>query len=207
MFEISVFRVEVIKWPPLVFPVTLATDETAQHCIAGSAAATGKIRQLIDKKKQLRASAAVEQLIAAKDEVVEDGHKEVAKDEVMTKEEEEEEEEQEKEEEEKMKEEVEWYAKAAEPPPPPKAKLAWWKMKGLTRVGKAKAQMPKKPKRSMPLKSKAPPAKRKPLARGSVAAQVPVAGLGPKIVSSIVYILNESLMFSPQESLMLNVSL
>ena len=202
MFEISVFRVEVIKWPPLVFPVTLATDETAQHCIAGSAAATGKIRQLIDKKKQLRASAAVEQLIAAKDEVVEDGHKEVAKDEVMTKEEEEEAAAQVD-----GTEEAEWYAKAAEPPPPPKANLAWRKMKGLTRVGKAKAQMPKKPKRSMPLKSKAPPAKRKPLARGSVAAQVPVAGLGPKIVFSIVYILNESLMFSPQESLMLNVSL
>ena len=55
MFEISVFRVEVIKWPPLVFPVTLATDETGKQAAGRLAAAGDKIRQLFENQKRLRA--------------------------------------------------------------------------------------------------------------------------------------------------------
>ena len=240
MFEISVFRVEVIKWPPLVFPVTLATDETAQHCIAGSEAASGtaveftaveeEVVEIEEDEEEARAQvkgtelwwrlkeARRQKMMEMKMEVVEDGEwpKEV-KMEVV--------------EEEKMREEEdEWYAKAAEPPPPKAAGPAAAK-KGLLFIGKFRPKAKAIPPKAMPkpkvkpgvqLKCKVPPpakpkqlakgsvaamlpapAKPKQLAKGSVAAQLPapqtpeVAGLGLKIVFRSLYILNESLMFSP----------
>ena len=54
MFEILVFRVEVIKWPPLVFPVTLASDETG----LSSEAATQQITQLLAMRRKLKAEQA-----------------------------------------------------------------------------------------------------------------------------------------------------
>ena len=54
MFEMLVFRVEVIKWPPLVFPVTLASDETG----LSSEAATQQITQLLATRRKLKAEQA-----------------------------------------------------------------------------------------------------------------------------------------------------
>jgi hypothetical protein len=249
MFEISVFRVEVIKWPPLVFPVTLATDETGKQAAGRLAAAGDKIRQLFEKQKRLRAGGGGEgeneggegEEDEVKEKVVEVkvenvfGDKEVVEVKVrnplgpsnvafgafcrhylakpsggdtevvevvdQVKDEEGEEE---------VAATQRWWRKqvkeeAKTPPaktPPPLRRVGAGKAKAIPAKARPKAPLGKAKPR-MVLKSKAAPlAKAKfrmqpPTARGSVARmQPPVAGLGLKIVFSIVYILNESLMFS-----------
>jgi hypothetical protein len=109
-----------------------------------------------------------------------------------------------------VKDEEGWWRKqvkeeAKTPPaktPPPLRRVGAGKAKAIPAKARPKAPLGKAKPR-MVLKSKAAPlAKAKfrmqpPTARGSVARmQPPVAGLGLKIVFSIVYILNESLMFS-----------
>jgi hypothetical protein len=195
MFEILVFRVEVIKWPPLVFPVTLATDETAKG-MATSEAATQEIKKLIEQQKRLRAAKAV---AVAKEEEEEETFQDTAVVEDAVKEEEEETPVAAKEEEETPVAVKEEWLPSSSKAPPKKRDLS-----GLKKIGGPPAKARKKiggppAKARMVLKSKAAPVASgsRPKARGSVAAQLPDAGLGLKIVFSIVYILNESLMFSP----------